>query len=816
MAVDQISVVEALHQWVPDAWVPGLTKLCQPEADGHAHAGETCKTPGKRPLLKRFNDTALERYRRAAVGEDSERPGFARDLARWRTEAETWLERGYNVGLVPPPGVVVLDCDTRASVLWVEALLDAGGVQCPVQRRTPAKAHFWLRYDPELLPLRATQLRFHLEGGIGGEGELLVIDLRVGGRSQAVVAPSGHVSGVEYRWLPGAGLPEAIRDVPMMPAGLVGALETLLGLAAGATKAAKSTGTLGADGTFLPGRLARADATESEAGHDRLRGYVNRLCRYSSGASGEVAQREVRARAESFARDLYTGRPDAAARLAGLLRDGGELDRLVRTGWERFGGRAPLLEDRTDQGYLDTLLATWGDRWRWVIERAEWRVWTPSTGLWERSFDELVSAEIGGLHRVFLEDALRELDGERRERLLAMSRQMRGAGKVRSVRMRLQASCAVLDETFDADPWLLACPGGWVEGHEWIAPVVLDLSGEEVLARAPAPGDYLTRGMGAPWIPGARSALWERFLEESAPDPELRAFLARAAGLTAVGEVLQHVFLFLHGPGGTGKSTFLGALGLAFGGYAARCDFRTFAEDSRRSSSGASPDVARLRGARLAVCSEIPDRTHLGARMKDLTGGDRVVGRHLFGREIEFAPSHTVWIAGNCEPTAEYLDTGVWRRMQQIPFEIVHARSDVGLPLRLSDPRELAGIIGWIVRGWGEYRVTRGLSAPKAVTRATAEFRSRLDPLAGWLEECAALESGSETSSGDAWTSFQAWTSRLGGEGERVSQTRFSTLLKAHGVRLDKRPGGKRVMCGIRLVASSGVGNSQTDRLVLR
>ena len=811
-----------LRHWIPDAWIPGLTKLCRPDA-GHTHGIEDCPASnrGKRPLHKGFNTAAIDRYAKAAE------PHGARVIEEHAAEAEGWLADGYNVGLVPPLGVVVLDCDTLAAVEWVVDRISDRRVLPAIQaRKDGEKVHFWFRYDPELLPLRAKQLHFHAMppldevSGPPQPEELCIIDLRVGGRSQAVVAPSQHLSGEHYAWQ--EKLPETPADLPELPAAIVSALESMLGLnqprsGGGPGSADPRVGVLAADGTWSP--PAGGDA--SRAGHDRLRGYVNRLCRYASGQDPARAIAQIRERAVGFAEDLYAGRPDAAARLAAMLGTGGELDRLILSGWERFGARAPLLEDRTDQGYVDTLVATHGDVWRYAVERGAWLEWTPSEGRWTQTWEELLLRVVGGLHAVLLEDALREVDGERRERLLLMSRQLRNSGKVRSIVGRLRAECAIADAELDRDPWLLACPGGMVRG-EWVPAVVLDLASVGrsegaggaggVTTREPRPGDYITRTMGAPWVPDARAPEWHRFLLDVAPDAALRAWLARACGLSCVGEVLEHLFLFLFGPGGTGKSTFLGAVFAAFGSYAVRCDFRTFAEDPRRSGSTASPDVARLRGARLAVCSEIPDRTHLGARMKDLTGGDRVVARHLYGREIEWTPSHTVWIAGNAEPSAEFADTGVWRRMRQIPFDRVHSEADgtmdPTLPLRLCAPEELAGIVRWVVDGWVAYRQAGGLGTCPAVARATAEFRERLDPLAEWLEECCELRADASCGSGDAWASFQAWTSRRAGAGGAharvaVSQRKFAFLLREHGVETEKGTKGRRVLRGMALLGTA-------------
>lgn len=785
---DPPSVVEALSllRVIPDAWIPGLTKLCAPEA-GHSHQGEPCSTPGKRPLLMKFNRQALEQY------EAAERGRFDLEAARMRVAG--WLSKGYNIGLVPPEGVVVLDCDTEPTVEWVSSHV-AGLAGVPRQLRTPAKAHFWLRYDPAELPLLAKGLRW----------DDCQLDLRVGGRSQAVVAPSKHESGVHYEWLDGCGLPQRIDDLPWLPLPLGHALDALMGPRVAARAAARGVADAGA---------GMGTGATAIPGHDRLLGYVNRLCRYASGEDAAKACESIRVKAEAYAEELYGGREGGRARLDGILREGGELDRLISTGWERFGGSAPLMEDRTDQGYLEFLEATYGAQWLYVIERRTWLQWDPADGYWQDTHEEVIGHAIGALHAILFEDALRETDPERRERLTAMSRQLRNNSKVESILRRGRKAYGVSETRLDASPQLIAFPGGTFHGEHY-PPTTLDL--DALTSHASRPEDRITRVVGAPYVPpgaessdpvGEGAAVWGRFLTETLPDPELRDYVQRAMGLSLYGRTLQHVFFFLFGGGGTGKSTLLNALADSLGGYARKADFGTFAEGGRASGGNASPDVARLKGARLVVCSEIPARARLGARMKDLTGGDLVLARHLYGTPIEFVPQHTVWVAGNTEPQADYMDAGVWRRMRQLPVDQVHPSPDERLPGRLAQPDARAAILRWSLLGWIEYRSRHdagepGLGSCEAVEQATQSFRQRLNPIEDWFNEACETGPGFETPVATLYSAYCHWMDDQFGhssraDAPRASKRQFGSLLRERGLEVRKGSRGLRLFIGVRL-----------------
>lgn len=770
----------ALQQSVPEAFAPGITKLCRPDTPGHQHRGKVCSTPGKRPLFARFNAAALERY--AAARE-------ARfDALAWVDEAATWLDEGYNVGLVPPLGVVVLDLDNRATVAWTRAMLGDLVSTAPRQERGSEKAHIWLRYDESELPLRSSALRFLLPDGSAGS-----MDLRVGGRSQVAVVPSRHASqgeasGAGYAWV--VPLPESIGDLPEMPRELARALAIQLGLSAqGAARAVSEDGVP----HIAP---SPAGVAAAPAGHDLLRGYVNRLCRYSSGAP--AAPGAIRERAARYAGELMANRRE---RLAEVLAEGGELDRLIASGWERFGAAAPLAEDKTDQGCLDLLVATSGEDWRYLVQSGEWIAWGPDRGHWARGWGEMLGRSIGRMADVLFDDALREADIERRGRLLALAKALRSNARVESVMRRAQKVYAVDECDCDALPWAVTFPGGWLD-EAWHPAVVFDLETGET--REPRREDLLTRAMGAPWAPGARSAEWERFLTAGVPDSTLRDYLARAVGMALAGATLEHAFFFLHGPGGTGKSTLLNTLADAFGDLAVRCDVRTFAEDTRRSAASASPDVVRLKGARLAICSEIPDRARLGARMKDLTGGDRILARGLFGKPLEFAPSHTVMVAGNCEPQADWMDTGVWRRLRQIPLDVVHREADAQLPLRLATPSARAAVAQWAIGGWRAYQANGGLGSCARVDRATQEYRARLDPLAEWLEERVQRGASQETLA-ELWSNYNAFTHERYGRARAVlTQRQFVLLLGERGLTTARGTGGAVVVRGLALIRAPG------------
>ena len=178
---------------------PGRTSLlllpvCGPE-EGHRHNGEACTRPGKRPVAgKGWNATAVNRYRNGANPE-------AHIAA-----ISSHVVSGGNVGWAIPPGIAVLDADSFKADDWLNRYLPNGH---PYQK-TAKGGHHVLRIPATVCGLRA---KTGVEIGDGVKA-----DLRMGERSQVVVAPSVHVSGASYEWI--HPLPADLEQIPEIPAEL--------------------------------------------------------------------------------------------------------------------------------------------------------------------------------------------------------------------------------------------------------------------------------------------------------------------------------------------------------------------------------------------------------------------------------------------------------------------------------------------------------------------------------------------------------------------------------------------------------------------
>lgn len=278
----------------------------------------------------------------------------------------------------------------------------------------------------------------------------------------------------------------------------------------------------------------------------------------------------------------------------------------------------------------------------------------------------------------------------------------------------------------------------------------------------------ITRLAGAAYDPDAQAPTWLRFLGDvTGGDPALQNYLQCMVGYMLTGSTREQCIFFLYGDGSNGKSTFLEILAELLGTYAMNAQSDTIT--ARRSSEGPRTDIARLKGARLVTISECPADVWLDeAIVKQLTGGDVVTARYLYGREFEFKPEFKLIMATNHKPRIRGTDSGIWRRIRLVPFtqRIPEEKQDLQLPDKLR--AELPGILNWALEGLRQWMQAssggkrRGLPHCAAVDSATAEYRGEQDRLKQFLDDCTEAAPGYTIQAGILYQVYRKWCEENG------------------------------------------------------
>jgi putative DNA primase/helicase len=224
-------------------------------------------------------------------------------------------------------------------------------------------------------------------------------------------------------------------------------------------------------------------------------------------------------------------------------------------------------------------------------------------------------------------------------------------------------------------------------------------------------------------------------------DVEQVKFIQKICGLTLCGEHLEEVVFFLYGLGKNGKSVFIKVLEMIYGDYSQKAPVEMLLLNNNDSSI--PNDVARLKGARFVVTSELPKGKRLNEnRIKDLSGGDKITARFLHKEFFEFRPSCKIWIYGNHKPMVHGNDEGIWRRIILIPFLVTIPEEDRKPANELQEmfEAEKEGILNWMIEGWKLYQ-REGLNPPESVKEATQAYREEQDILLDFIRECCDISS---------------------------------------------------------------------------
>ena len=307
------------------------------------------------------------------------------------------------------------------------------------------------------------------------------------------------------------------------------------------------------------------------------------------------------------------------------------------------------------------------------------------------------------------------------------------------------------DSTFlkkiDENKLLFACENG-----------VLDLDAK--LFRDGRPDDYCTMSCGlefrnfSPEDDEVREL--NLFFKKVFPHEQRRAYFLDICCSCLEGGNINKTFVVGTGSGDNAKSVVFGMLELVFGEYSIKFPQELFVVGRGNSSGGARPELARVRGKRLAVVQEISKTQTLNiAVLKELTGNDSFFARNLFEKGAEIRPMFTLMMQCNEPPKVPGHDDATWNRIRVVDFEakfvkpkdlkrfpvaatekeqMVQKRfkADLNFSRRLPD---LAPVMLWTLFERFKIYKVRGIVEPEEVQISTNMYRAMNDVYLQFIHE---------------------------------------------------------------------------------
>jgi putative DNA primase/helicase len=418
-----------------------------------------------------------------------------------------------------------------------------------------------------------------------------------------------------------------------------------------------------------------------------------------------------------------------------------------------------------------------GDEFRHVAAFGRWYIWDGTH--WARDDSKAIFDAVRQSCRLDLGQALlgiaKESDRKRlRERLGS-------AATIAAVERLVSAdrSHAITSDLLDPDPWLLNTPGGTV-----------DLRTGRLKPHDPK--DLCTKVAAA--APGGECPIFQSVLERALPDPKQRDYLQRFVGYMMTGVVNEHVVALAYGTGANGKSLLFNAIKYSLGDYAITLGSEVLME----SHNDRHPtEIAVLRGARMALCSEVDSgRRWNETRVKRLSGGDPITARLISRDPFEFQPSHKLVLLANAKPGIRVVDEAIRRRIHLIEFSVTipEAERDASLPERLK--AEAGGILAWAIAGCLDWQ-QGGLQPPDSILAATANYLDREDVIAEWMRECC--RSVGQISLTEAHDSYRKWAEHSGYP--MIGRNTFGDQLQVRGIQRIETRSRVSVFNGLSIVS---------------
>ena len=611
------------------------------------------------------------------------------------------------------------------------------------------------------------------------------VDIRSDG-GYVVLAPGSHISGGTYRWKNWG------QEVDPLPVDVAASIRTSSKVASEAARSEliDSASILNGvpegkrDDTIFRWacRLRRQHASDSDGGRAIVTQLVVAAAEKSNFPKGEAlakVEQAYRQDHEDTAPTWKSSAPDSGGSKGGddndEDEDGDAFNRL------------------TDMGNRDRFVGARGHDLHYVPE-VGWYQWA-ATG-WGKARDEGVMRMAEVVASVVRDEAVKVPDQKYQKKFIKFADSSESAASLAATVKLAKGHQSVLRDMddFDAISTDLACANG-----------IVDLRTGKL--RAFNRDDLTTHNTGVVYDPEADMDWWLEFIDQTTENNDqeeqeaLKQYLQLAAGYTATGLNTQECFFIISGPPASGKSTYIDGLMTAIGTYATTSQSDTFMY--RRGKDAAPNELARMAGQRLVSVSEIRDGDFFNeALIKQITGGDRIIARHLYHQAFEYTPQFKLWIGTNHDPIS--YDAAMLRRIKRIKFKHVvpYEKRSSSLKLKVRDKDAGApAILRWIVEGATKFLNTGTLQEPASIIASAHEYRAETDIFGRFMNtSCVAGKSRTVQFT----TLFATWVNWCKGMNENAGRGfSFKKKLDDHDYKVGLNDNGVEMVRGVELRAAT-------------
>ncbi len=278
--------------------------------------------------------------------------------------------------------------------------------------------------------------------------------------------------------------------------------------------------------------------------------------------------------------------------------------------------------------------------------------------------------------------------------------------------------------------------------------------------------DKISKMANVVYSPDAHCERFERFITEITEGKQERAdILQKALGYSLKGEANEECYFTAIGEKTrNGKGTLFDTVLNIFGSYGAQMDFNTIARGGAKDGSRATPDLARLIGIRFALANEPEKGVCINeALLKQLTGGDDITARPLYGDLIEFKPVFKLFVTANSKPTVSDDSLFSSGRIKLLPFtrHFSEEEQDTNLKSSFRTEQAKSGILNWLLAGYQKYCV-EGIKDTPEMKALVGEYRRENDYIGQYLDDRFNFSANGKTTLKAIRCDYASWCSVVG------------------------------------------------------
>lgn len=276
--------------------------------------------------------------------------------------------------------------------------------------------------------------------------------------------------------------------------------------------------------------------------------------------------------------------------------------------------------------------------------------------------------------------------------------------------------------------------------------------------------------------PKVRSSVWENFIKEAVPDDVLRKHLQEWMGYFLLAGNKWERMLWLFGPSGTGKSTYIKGIEILLG------------PAGMALNTGHINDytIAQLSGKRAALCGEISPKLLHTSTIKSLIAGDPVQARHPYGRPFTVVFDGKFAWGSNALPPLDQGE-GMWRRIVPVEFSVKPKEKDDLLKSKLAEPEQAAGLLNWALDGLARLDECGDWPVPEKVSKTVREYQLATDTMTLFAEEWLERDEGFSVPVIEVYKRYSSWVTDRGFKISPLGPIFFQDARKA-GLEIDTTP----------------------------